>query len=121
MKLGYVMLGSNDLPRALAFYDALLAEIGAARLFGGERFQIYGTTAPALGICTPHDGKEATPGNGTMVALAVASPAQVDALHARALALGGADEGAPGDRGSGFYRAYFRDLDGNKLAAVVLG
>ena len=69
----------------------------------------------------PYDGKPATVGNGMMVALAAKNTDQVDALHAKALELGGADEGAPGPRGdSGFYAAYFRDLDGNKLSAFCM-
>jgi catechol 2,3-dioxygenase-like lactoylglutathione lyase family enzyme len=118
------MLGSNDLPKALAFYDELMPVIGAGRVMGGEKFQVYGIGAPALGICMPFDGNPATPGNGTMIALAAASQDAVAALHAKALELGGTDEGAPGYRGgaeSGFYAAYFRDLDGNKLCAFKIG
>ena len=72
---------------------------------------------PMLSVTKPFDSQPATVGNGTMVALAADNPEQVQALHAKALALGGSDEGAPGPRGHGFYGAYFRDLDGNKLAA----
>jgi predicted lactoylglutathione lyase len=71
-------------------------------------------------VMAPFDKKPATAGNGAMVALAAADPAQVQALHAKALALGGKDEDAPGPRGEGFYGAYFRDLDGNKLAAFCM-
>ena len=74
-----------------------------------------------MAIIKPYDGKPATVGNGVMVALAAASKQQVDAVHAKALALGGKDEGAPGPRGDGFYAGYFRDLDGNKLNAFYLG
>ena len=55
-----------------------------------------------------------------MVALTASSPEQVQALHAKAVALGGKDEGAPGQRSGNFYGAYFRDLDGNKLAAFYM-
>ncbi len=116
--IGYVTLGSNDLPRAAAFYDALLAEIGASRMMEfGENFIVWGRdpARPALCVCKPYDEQAATVGNGVMVALAVQDPAQVQALHARALELGAADEGAPGHRGGDFHAAYFRDLDGNKL------
>jgi catechol 2,3-dioxygenase-like lactoylglutathione lyase family enzyme len=116
--IGYATLGTNDLPRALAFYDALLGELGAKRLWDSPRGSAFGTsiTAPGLGIMTPFDGKPATVGNGTMVALVVKSREQVDSLYAKAIALGGTDEGGPGPRGEGgFYAAYFRDLDGNKL------
>jgi catechol 2,3-dioxygenase-like lactoylglutathione lyase family enzyme len=121
--IGYVTLGTNDLPRATAFYDALLAEIGAKRLFEIDRGIGWGVSMdkPSLGVMTPFDGQPATRGNGTMVGLVVDATARVDAVHARALALGGTDEGQPGLRGTGFYAAYFRDLDGNKLSVVKIG
>lgn len=116
--IGYVTLGTNDIGRAGAFYDALLAEIGAGRGMQDDTFIAWSTgpTAPALSVIKPHDGNAATVGNGMMVALMVDSTDLVDRVHARALALGGADEGPPGPRGDGgFYAGYFRDLDGNKL------
>jgi catechol 2,3-dioxygenase-like lactoylglutathione lyase family enzyme len=121
--IGYVTLGTNDFDRAAKFYDTLLGEIGAKRVMGGDSFIAWGTspTAPAVSIIKPFDGKPATVGNGTMVALVVDSPEKVKKLHAKALALGGRDEGAPGPRGDGgFYAGYFRDLDGNKLNAFCM-
>ncbi|MBI3285290.1 MAG: VOC family protein [Burkholderiales bacterium] len=121
--IGYVTLGTNDYGRAAKFYDALLAEIGAKRLWESEQFVAWSTNPkrPALLIAKPFDGKPASVGNGVMVALAVDSPDKVDALHKKALELGGQDEGAPGPRGSGgFYAGYFRDLDGNKLNAFCM-
>jgi len=117
--IGYVTLGSNDLQRAAGFYDELLALIGARRFYEGEKFIAWATGpgAPALSVSTPYDGNTATVGNGTMIAIAVDSTEKVHALHAKALALGGADEGEPGPRGNNFYAGYFRDLDGNKLNA----
>jgi len=122
--IGYVTLGTNDLARAAAFYDALLADIGAARAMEMERFVMWGTAPgkPALAVILPYDGQPATVGNGGMTALAVDSTEAVDRLHAKALALGGQDEGPAGPRGdSGFYAGYFRDLDGNKLAVYCYG
>jgi catechol 2,3-dioxygenase-like lactoylglutathione lyase family enzyme len=115
--IGYVTLGTNDLARAGAFYDALLGEIGAKRLMDFPTGILWGTGpgSPALFVTKPFDGNPATVGNGVMVGLAVATPEQVQRLHAKALELGGRDEGAPGPRASGFYVGYFRDLDGNKL------
>jgi catechol 2,3-dioxygenase-like lactoylglutathione lyase family enzyme len=121
--IGYVTLGTNDLERAAAFYDELLAVIGAGRFMDEDQFIAWAVAPdkPAISATKPYDGKPATVGNGTMVALVVESPEQVQALHAKALELGGADEGAPGPRGdSGFYAAYFRDLDGNKLNAFCM-
>ena len=121
--IGYVTLGTNDLPRAAAFYDALLGEIGAKRFMEGERFIAWAVspTQPSLGVIKPYDGKAATVGNGTMVALLVDSKEKVDRLHAKALSLGGTDEGPAGPRGDGFYAGYFRDLDGNKLNVFCMG
>ena len=116
--IGYVTLGTNDLDRAAAFYDALLGEIGAKRMMQSDRFVAWAVAPdkPALGVFKPWDGKPATVGNGTMVALVVDSPAKVDALYRRALELGATDEGPSGARNiPGFYAGYFRDLDGNKL------
>lgn len=116
--IGYVTLGTNDLDRAIAFYDELLALIGAKRFMGEPgRFQAWAVAPdqPAISVTTPWDGKPATSGNGTMVALAVDSKEKVDEVHNKALELGGSDEGASGPRGEGFYAGYFRDLDGNKL------
>ena len=121
--IGYVTLGTNDLPRATAFYDALLGELGIKRIMDFGRGYAWGTgmDKPALGIMTPFDQQPASVGNGVMVALVVDSKAKVDAVHRKALELGGKDEGAAGPRGEGFYAGYFRDLDGNKLNAVFMG
>jgi predicted lactoylglutathione lyase len=115
--IGYVTLGTNDLARAAAFYDRLLAGIGAKRLWESDRGIAWGVAAdkPGLGVMLPYDGQAATRGNGSMVALVVGAPSQVDALYRHALELGAMDEGAAGPRGPGFYAGYFRDLDGNKL------
>jgi predicted lactoylglutathione lyase len=121
--IGYVTLGTNDLPRAAAFYDALLAELGAKRMMEGDAFVAWSVRPdlPGLGITLPYDKKAATVGNGVMVALVVDSKEKVDALHRKALALGGTDEGAPGQRSPEFYAGYFRDLDGNKLNVFLGG
>ena len=121
--IGYVTLGSNDLARAAGFYDELMALIGAGRFMEEESFVAWAVSpgAPGLSVTKPYDGNAATVGNGMMVALAMKTTDQVDALHAKALELGGTDEGAPGPRGdSGFYAGYFRDLDGNKLSAFCM-
>jgi catechol 2,3-dioxygenase-like lactoylglutathione lyase family enzyme len=121
--IGYVTLGTNDLPRATAFYDALLAEIGAKRLYESDRGIAWGASMdrPSLGVMKPFDGKPATVGNGVMVAIVVDSKDKVDRVHRRALELGGRDEGAVGPRGEGFYAGYFRDPDGNKLNVYYAG
>ena len=117
--IGYVTLGTNDMNKSAEFYDALLAELGAKRFMDSESFIAWttGMGSPAISIIKPADGNSATVGNGVMVAIVVDSAEKVDALHAKALELGGSDEGAPGFRGDNFYAGYFRDLDGNKLNA----
>ncbi|HAH09640.1 MAG TPA: glyoxalase [Alphaproteobacteria bacterium] len=117
-QLAYVCVGTNDFDRATAFYDALLGEIGGKRLMPTPPGMLYSIgKGPMFMLCRPQDGKAASFGNGTMVAIQVDNKEQVTALHAKALALGGTCEGKPGPRGSFGDFSYFRDLDGNKLAA----
>lgn len=121
--IGYVCVGTNDMPRAAAFYDALLAELGGRRFMEMETFIAWGNKPdqPMMSIIKPHDGGPATVGNGVMVALAADSPETVDRVHKKALELKAQDEGAAGPRGDdGFYAGYFRDLDGNKLTVFCL-
>ena len=115
--IGYVTLGTNKIDEAAAFYDALLGTLGASRMLESDTFIAWTNSpgAPAISIIKPYDGNTATVGNGVMVAIAVDSNEKVDAAHAKALELGGTDEGAPGARMDNFYAGYFRDLDGNKL------
>lgn len=121
--IGYVTLGTNNLQRAAGFYDALLGELGAKRMMESDRLVAWSVNPqlPGLGVILPYDKQPATVGNGSMVALVVDSKAKVDALHRKAMTLGGKDEGAPGQRGDGFYCGYFRDLDGNKLNVFHIG
>lgn len=116
--IGYATLGTANLEKAAAFYDALAAELGLGRTMEWPGFIAWGGPGRAgLALVTPHDGKPASVGNGTMIALATGSPEQVDRMHALALAHGGSCEGPPGPRNDWFYAAYFRDPDGNKLNA----
>lgn len=120
--IGYTTVGTNDLDKAVAFYGELLSLLGAQPFFKSDRGVGWGVShdKPMFSVLKPFNGEPATAGNGSMVALVVNEPALVQALHEKALALGASDEGAPGPRGEGFYGAYFRDLDGNKLAAFCM-
>jgi len=126
--IGYVTLGTNDLPRAAKFYDAIAAEMGVGRMMEFGNFIAWGAWDGGAGIAatTPFDGNEATVGNGTMVAIAASDKDQVHRLYDIAMAHGGTDEGAPGPRGDAdengkvFYAGYFRDPDGNKLNAFAM-
>lgn len=121
--IGYVTLGTNDLEKAAAFYDAIAAELGYGRMYEWPGAIAWGEAGgPAgLGVMVPFNKEPATVGNGVMVALEAKTEEQVVRIHAVALARGGTCEGPPGPRGDGFYAAYFRDLDGNKLNAFVMG
>lgn len=118
--IGYITLGTNDIEKSAAFYDALLAEIDAKRIMEGDSFVAWSNGGPGLGVIKPHDGHEATVGNGVMAAIECKDTDAVDRVHKKALALGGKDEGAVGLRGGNFYAGYFRDLDGNKLNAYCM-
>ena len=115
--IGYVTLGTNDFPKATAFYDALFAELGAKRIMETDHFVGWGTAMdqPLLMVFIPENGKDASVGNGVMVALQADSSESIDRWYAKAIELGATSEGEPGPRGDNFYAAYFRDLDGNKL------
>ncbi|MCX7041687.1 MAG: VOC family protein [Gammaproteobacteria bacterium] len=116
--IGYVTLGTNDLPRAAAFYDALLGEMGATRFMEFDTFVAWAVTpeSPGLALTKPFNGNAATVGNGVMVALEAKDPAMVDRMYNKAMSLGATDEGPAGPRGDNFYAGYFRDPDGNKLS-----
>src|SRR3954470_21546900 len=126
--IGYVTLGTDDLDRSRAFYDALFGEIGASRLMEMDSgFTLYGSAwgQPGVAVTRPHNKAPAVAGNGNMVSLVMDTREKVDRVYNRALELGGSDEGPPGVRGEegarAFYGAYFRDPDGNKLCAFLVG
>ena len=120
--IGYVTLGTNDLPRAGKFYDALAAELGTARMMDFETFIAWGTPggAAGIGLTKPFNGEAASVGNGVMVAFQAKDQAQVQRLYDIAIASGGTCDGPPGPRGDNFYAGYFRDPDGNKLNAFLM-
>ena len=121
--VSYVTGGTNDLERAKTFYDGLLGSIGMRGVHepaqGGRLYAGRGTGM--FGVLTPHDGGKAIVGNGVMGGFSFDTAEEVAAFHAKALELGGTDEGAPGPRGATAYFAYFRDPDGNKLCGYKLG
>jgi catechol 2,3-dioxygenase-like lactoylglutathione lyase family enzyme len=121
--IGYVTLGTNDLATGAKFYDAIAAELGVGRMMDNETFIAWGVEGggAGIGLTKPFDGNAATVGNGVMVALECKSREQVDKIHRVAMSLGAKDEGPPGERFPGFYAGYFRDPDGNKLNAFIMG
>lgn len=123
--LSHITIGTSRLEEAVAYYDAVLGTLGIERAAYDSQYRYARYHRPgeafSLFVCAPFDGKPASAGNGTHVAILAADAASVDAFHAAALGAGGTDEGAPGARPyyhSRYYGAYVRDLDGNKLQAV---
>ena len=125
--IGYVMIGTNDLDQGARFYDVLLAPLGLVQVARVETYAAYAPKAAKdaieFYITTPFDQGPATPGNGTMVALAVPTMQALKQFHSLGLQNGGSDEGAPGPReeGSDICYAYIRDADGNKICAFYDG
>jgi uncharacterized glyoxalase superfamily protein PhnB len=115
--INYVMVGTNRFNEAVVFYDAIMIDMGATRVYATDKNVGWGwgIGTPMFIVTRPFDQQQATTGNGSMVAFDVETAELVDALHARALALGGTSEGDPGPRGEGLYVGYCRDLDGNKF------
>ena len=121
--IGYVTLGTKDIKKDAQFYDKIAAEMGVGRFMESDTFIAWGSPrgGAGLGLTQPFDGKPMSVGNGVMVAFAAKDKAQVDRIYKLALSLGGTDEGPPGQRSEQFYAAYFRDPEGNKLNAFVMG
>ena len=121
--IGYVTLGTKDLAKAADFYDAIAAELDTPRMMEFDSYIAWGKPdgSAGIGLTKPFDGNVATIGNGVMVALAAKDKEQVHRLYDIALAHGGTCEGPPGPRGDSFYAGYFRDPDGNKLNAFIMG
>lgn len=119
----YVTIGTNNLQRALEFYDPVLKTLGYERRVQKPDEIGYGSAGDdrcRFWVLYPYDRQEATVGNGSMIAFVAHDRAAVHAFHAAALLSGGEDEGKPGLRPyhATFYAAYVRDPDGNKLSAV---
>lgn len=119
--VSHVSVGVSDLSRAARFYDAVLAPLGARRVMEHGRGVAWGHAFPEFWASLPHDGRDAASGNGVHVCLNADSPEAVARFHAAGLATGGFDEGAPGFRpeyAPGYYAAFLRDPDGNKIEAL---
>ncbi len=120
--IGYVTIGTSDMEKAKSFWSALLEPLGAGVLMDLGRIAMIGAPgAPMLAVCTPFNEEAPGHGNGNMIAFAAGSREKADELYARALELGGTDEGPPGERMPGFYGGYFRDPDGNKAVFFHMG
>ena len=119
--ISHISLGTNDYPRARAFYDAVLPTLQIRKVMEHGESAGYGRAHPEFWIGRPHDGGRAVPGNGTHISFLANSPAEVDAFHAKALGLGARCDGPPGLRPEytpTYYAAFVRDLDGHKIEAM---
>jgi catechol 2,3-dioxygenase-like lactoylglutathione lyase family enzyme len=119
----HMMVGTDDIDRSKAFYDALFGAVGGKPgVIDPKGRIIYMHNGGLFLVTKPIDGEGATPGNGMTIGFAMESPAQADAWHAAGVAAGGtAIEDPPGVRDGGavkLYLAYLRDPDGNKLCAL---
>ena len=120
--VSHVSLGTNDFPRAKRFYDAVLGALQMKCVMEVDGGAGYGRKFPEFWIQLPFDGQAANPGNGTHICFNAATVEEVRAFHARALELGGEDDGKPGLRkeySDNYYAAFVRDVDGNKVEAMV--
>jgi len=121
--IGYVTVGTNDLEKAGEFYDMICSEFGMRRSMADDRIIVWLGRGKGAGfsVALPYDGKPMSVGNGVMAAFGAKDEAQVERVYKLALSLGGSCEGPPGARSENFYAAYFRDPEGNKLNAFVMG
>jgi len=121
--MSHVSAGTNRFKDAAAFYDKVLATVGARRVLEipGVEAIAYGKQFPEFWVQTPIDGKPANTGNGTHFGFMAPSKEAVDAFYAAAIAAGATPDGAPGGRahyGQAYYGCFVRDLDGHKIEAM---
>ena len=119
--LSHVSIGTNDMPRAVAFYDAVLPVLGCKKLMEYPFGVAYGKQFPEFWVQLPIDGKPASVGNGSHICFIAESKEAVQAFHQAAMAAGATDDGPPGPRpqySPGYYGAFARDPDGHKVEAV---
>lgn len=114
MKMMYTTIGTNNMHKAVKFYDALFESVNINKWIPDGRIVVYQGEGFLFGIAEPFDEKKATAGNGTMLGFMMDSVSQIAEYHDLAIQLGAVSEGLPGYRSKG-PAAYVRDLDGNKL------
>ncbi|GLX78806.1 hypothetical protein tinsulaeT_21460 [Thalassotalea insulae] len=114
MKMNYFVFGTNNMEKAVSFYDAFFAASKVNKVHAQGRMTLWANEDFMFAVAEPFDGKDATNGNGTMLGLNLNSSDEVSQLYQKALTLGGKSEGEPAIR-SGRFSAYVRDLDNNKI------
>lgn len=117
----HMFVGSNDIEKSRAFYDAALGALGHSNVMPADAPRlVYPGAGGSFIVGAPGDGNAATHYNGFTAGFAAADMAAVDAFHAAGVTNGGTDEGAPGHRPQApgkAYGAYLRDPDGHKVCA----
>jgi catechol 2,3-dioxygenase-like lactoylglutathione lyase family enzyme len=117
----HMFLGSNDLDRSRAFYEAALGALGQQNVMPADQPRcVFPSAHGSLIVGAPANGEPTNASNGFTVGFSAADPSAVDAFHAAGIANGGSDEGAPGPRPNApgnAYGAYLRDPDGHKICA----
>ncbi|WNO08224.1 VOC family protein [Teredinibacter sp. KSP-S5-2] len=119
--MSHMSIGTNDYQKAIAFYDKVLATIGAQKIMSIPEGTAYGKNYPEFWVQPPFDGKAATVGNGVHFSFMATSKEQVHSFYEAALEAGATDDGAPGPRphyGEPYYGCFVRDLDGHKIEAT---
>lgn len=120
--LGHVSIGTNQFEKAVAFYDRVLATIGAKRIIEIDGFAIaWGKQFPEFWVQKPHDGQVAETANGIHFAFLATSKQMVDDFYSAGIANGARDDGKPGPRveySEAYYGCFMRDLEGHKIEAM---
>jgi len=120
--IDHVSIAVRDLDAAARFYEVVLARIGYAKLEVRAKTVAFGKRHGELWLNHRPEMFAIPEGDGAHVCLRAPTAAAVDAFHAAALAAGGGSDGAPGLRphhGEGYYAAFIRDPDGNRIEAVT--
>ncbi|TPQ37968.1 MULTISPECIES: VOC family protein [Cupriavidus] len=113
----HIVVGTNDLERARAFYDGVLGALGISRIMNLDTASLWGADSPEFMVTKPGNGLPSTYANGGTISFAAPNRSAVHAFHEAAISMGARDEGAPGPRSftPTSYAAYVRDPDGNKI------
>ncbi|HHK2322217.1 TPA: VOC family protein [Pseudomonas aeruginosa] len=118
----HVTLGTNDLEKTRAFYNAVLPPLGYGNVANKDNASVWSGAGARFVVLTPADGDAATVGNGVTIGFVAPSRAAVNEFHRLALLAGGTDAGAPGlrDYEPNVYAAYVRDLEGHKIVVSCM-
>jgi catechol 2,3-dioxygenase-like lactoylglutathione lyase family enzyme len=121
--IDHVSIAVRDLAAATRFYETVLGALGLTKLESRPTTVGFGKSYPEFWINRRADMAVVAPTSGAHVCFRARTTELIDAFHAAALQAGGASDGAPGlrphDGEGGYYAAFIRDLDGNRIEAVT--